>query len=225
MPRTTKALRAGRALRCGKTRYAILKLMTLHMDERSTDVDCGQWSGTYLRITKSASRREGTTAESTDPHVENGEREMFERDDEALVARSHQSAYSLQTVTYDVIHSVSYQVPVLYLTMTGIPAKAAHEKCLDIDEVLKILTPDSFRPQLRATSPLGALTMTDHPVTGLAAYFVHPCRTAEVTEHLVKGRVAVTPTDYLLLWMGVIGAAVGLSVPIEVATQLPQAGI
>lgn len=64
--------------------------------------------------------------------------------------------------------------------------------------------------------------MAEHPVTGMPAYFVHPCRTQNVMGPLLEGGGdcefgARDSVEYLMLWLGVIGASVGLSVPMRVA--------
>lgn len=70
---------------------------------------------------------------------------------------------------------------------------------------------------------MGALSMSEHPVTGIPAYFVHPCRTQEamspLLEYASRDAKPCSGMQYLLLWFGVIGASVGLSVPIGVAKQ------
>lgn len=63
---------------------------------------------------------------------------------------------------------------------------------------------------------MGALTLTDHPITGLPVWFVHPCRTSEALEGMV-GEREVRAGEYLGLWFGIMGAAVGLGVPVEAA--------
>ena len=67
---------------------------------------------------------------------------------------------------------------------------------------------------------LGALSMTDHPITGLPAYFVHPCRTAEAMRGMLDGEVK--PEAYLLMWFGLIGGGVGLEVPVELARAMAK---
>ena len=61
--------------------------------------------------------------------------------------------------------------------------------------------------------------MTDHPVTGTPAFFVHPCQTAAAIS-TVAGHGEVAPERYLFLWMGLIGQSVGLNVPMELAHAL-----
>ncbi|KAK0282920.1 hypothetical protein LTR91_024171 [Friedmanniomyces endolithicus] len=132
-----------------------------------------------------------------------------EDDDDEALERSPSAARPELIVLYDIVYSPSYRVPVLYLTHRSDPSADMHE----------LLTPALYKPQLQSTGPLGALSLTDHPVTGLPAYFVHPCRTAEGMS-AVGGTKSVAPVEYLLLWLGLVGPGVGLAVPIALAEAL-----
>ncbi|KAK1074885.1 hypothetical protein LTR12_002404 [Friedmanniomyces endolithicus] len=132
-----------------------------------------------------------------------------EDDDEEALERSPSVARPELVVLYDIVYSPSYRVPVLYLTHRSDPSADMHE----------LLTPALYKPQLRGTGPLGALSMTDHPVTGIPAYFVHPCRTAEGMA-AVGGMSAQEPVEYLLLWLGLVGPGVGLAIPVALAEAL-----
>ncbi|KAK1071160.1 hypothetical protein LTR74_003541 [Friedmanniomyces endolithicus] len=132
-----------------------------------------------------------------------------EDDDEEALERSPSVARPELVVLYDIVYSPSYRVPVLYLTHRSDPSADMHE----------LLTPALYKPQLQRTGPLGALSMTDHPVTGIPAYFVHPCRTAEGMA-AVGGMTAQAPVEYLSLWLGLVGPGVGLAIPVALAEVL-----
>lgn len=143
-----------------------------------------------------------------------------EDDSEALVAAPVANHGFTRVVQCDTAYSPAYQVPVLYLTF----AERSTNQSVALpspDEVYKILVPDDFKSPMRSVGVLGALSMAEHPVTGVPAYFVHPCRTQEALSPLLGNASSdIKPcngTHYLLLWFGVIGASVGLSVPISVA--------
>lgn len=130
-----------------------------------------------------------------------------------------------QRVVYDTIHSPTYQVPVLYLTFV----KADSNKSIPLpspDEIYYIIVSESLKAPMRDVGVMGALSMTEHPITGMPAYFVHPCRTQEVMAPLlgVEDLKSNTgdPIKYLMLWLGVIGASVGLSVPVRVAKEFAE---
>jgi ubiquitin-like-conjugating enzyme ATG10 len=142
-----------------------------------------------------------------------------EDDPEALVAQIANHDYT-RVVQCDIAYSPAYQVPVLYLTF----AERSGNQAIALpspDEVYNMLVPDDFKSPMQSVSVMGALSMAEHPVTGVPAYFVHPCRTQEALSPLLDntspGAKPCRGTRYLLLWFGVIGASVGLSVPISVA--------
>lgn len=138
---------------------------------------------------------------------------MENGDDEALVRTSAPTAL----VAYDIVHSPTYQVPVLYVRFKP-PSRV-----LTTDEVYSLLTPESRRLQLRAVGTMGALSMTDHPITGQPAYFMHPCRTQEAMGAVTADRSgSLRPEEYLLMWLGLVGPSVGLNVPLELARAVSQ---
>ena len=125
-------------------------------------------------------------------------------------------------IIYDIAHSPSYQVPVLYITFKPYSSNDTALSILpSLDEVYDLLSPRSLQAQMQAVGVVGAVSMTDHPVSGAPAYFVHPCRTAEAME-TVTGHKSMSPARYLLLWMGLVGQGVGLDVPTELAEAMSE---
>ena len=122
-------------------------------------------------------------------------------------------------MNYDVVHSATYQVPVLYLTIEH----TGRDRLNTPDSVYGLLVPASHRPQMQAVGVMGAVSMADHNVTGLPCWFVHPCRTGEAMDAMLSpcgGRVVDRDSrKYLLMWMGLVGGGVGLNVPIEVMAR------
>lgn len=125
-------------------------------------------------------------------------------------------------VVYDIVHSPSYQVPVLYVTLQSHDYQGWKPLQLPVDEVYSLLTPRAHHEQLRNIGVVGALSMTDHPISGLPVYFMHPCRTGEAMEAVVNSTemASMKPEAYLMLWMGIIGSSVGLNMPVEIAARM-----
>ncbi|KXT13135.1 hypothetical protein AC579_5639 [Pseudocercospora musae] len=140
--------------------------------------------------------------------------ENLEDDPEALQA-GRSAAHDEVLTTYDIVLSPSYQVPVLYLKAEY----ASNSSSLSIAEMYRLLVPDAVRQQVEAVGVMGALSMTDNPVTSLPAYCVHPCRTQEAMQAVLNSRKAV-PVEYLALWLGLAGGSVGLSVPVHLMQAL-----
>ena len=146
------------------------------------------------------------------------EEPLDERDDEAL-SRNTESSPPRQRCYYDIIHSPSYAVPVLYVTLPDRPLPLPE----GIHQLLLASSDHPALPPMQAIGPLGALTTTDHPTSGVPAYFVHPCRTAEAMESISGGR-KLSGSAYLLAWIGLVGGGVGLDVPVSVAQRMTSGG-
>ena len=179
-----------------------------------------QYDTQYLRITRRIA--DNSRAKEASYNSQASEDEVAisdEEDSEALVAPIANHDYT-RAVQCDIAYSPAYQVPVLYLTF----AECSTGRSIALpspDDIYKILVPDDFKSPMRNVGVMGALSMAEHPITGIPAYFVHPCRTQEALSPLLEDAShKANPcggTHYLLLWFGVIGASVGLSVPIDVA--------
>lgn len=158
-------------------------------------------------------------AAGAEPRASNdlGTDEALEELDVEAVAKPAAAASTAQrpSVLYDVVHSPSYQVPVLYLTFLHISQPGLPSP----DEVYSLLVPDTHKPQLQTVGVMGALSMADHPTTGTPSYFVHPCQTQTAMAAVTAGRT-MKPEEYLLVWLGLVGQSVGLSVPIGLAQAL-----
>lgn len=62
----------------------------------------------------------------------------------------------------------------------------------------------------------------NHPVTGIPCFWVHPCNTAEAMRSITNGiEKQVTSLEYLMVWIGLVAAAVGLSLPKELVVGEP----
>ena len=185
-----------------------------------------------MRITKQIANRTAQAVEHSNGGIQESEHEsedeLEDEDPEALFVPTAAAAKRQdldRVVRYDVVYSPSYQVPVLYLTF----AKASTSKCIPLpaaDELYEMLVPQGFKTPMRDFGVMGALSMAEHPITGMPAYFVHPCRTQEALAPLLRdtsGETGSEPAvEYLLLWFGVIGTSVGLSVPVNTASLLAE---
>ncbi|KZM21125.1 uncharacterized protein EKO05_0008102 [Ascochyta rabiei] len=166
-----------------------------------------QHEATVLRITKALPLHPS----EPDASSETEERELAEDDDEVAQTRTSPAA----AVHYDVVLSASYRVPVLYFTVVD---AHQHRYPLTAETLHACVMPPACRAQAEHGGVLGGVTVTDHPATNQPAFFVHPCRTAQVIEASASGR-DLTAYGYLVLWMGALGQCVGLNVPMALVTQ------
>ncbi|KAK5110834.1 hypothetical protein LTR62_005545 [Meristemomyces frigidus] len=169
-----------------------------------------EFGGSMLRITKKLLQEAPNSSRGL-PEIM--EPETTEDDEEAL--HRAPAISSRTTVIYDIIYSTTYRVPLLYITLKHSLAQPV----LSLEEVYDALVPSLQRHQLQSVGPVGSLSMTEHPVTGMPVYLIHPCRTQEAMA-AVAGERGSTLVQYLMLWLGLVGPSVGLSVPFELAEMV-----
>lgn len=154
---------------------------------------------------------ETTSKEVLTVVVDDNDNDDDDDDNEAVPRRTR----TAPLVVYDLVHSPSYQVPVLYVTIENLPFAGLPS----LDLAYDLLVPAEYKMQLKAVGVLGSLSMAEHLMTGSPAYFVHPCRTAEAMGPVVS-RGGLKPEEYLLAWIGMVGASVGLNVPAAMAQRI-----
>ncbi|KAG2419872.1 hypothetical protein HFD88_004669 [Aspergillus terreus] len=178
---------------------------------RILPVDTGRFSfrvldqatGPILNISQSFDYDDAEALSPQDAPVE-----ICDDDPEALI-RTSDSDPSVQ-VEYQVLLSPTYQVPVLYFTLR----QTGHPKPLGIDEVYRYMVPPQYRKELQSVGVMGGISLGYHPHSGAPMFFVHPCNTADAMKQ-IAGHQRVTPELYLMLWLGLVGNRLGLSLPRE----------
>ncbi|KAB8256256.1 autophagy-related protein Atg10 [Aspergillus pseudonomiae] len=169
-----------------------------------------QATGAVLKISRSIHNSNtpyyDTLSASVD--IEEPQVEICEDDPEALIRASHSS--NCLHIEHDVILSPTYQVPVLYFTLR----RANHPGPLGIDEVYQYLVPDQYRKELQDVGVMGGISFGYHPQSGIPAFFVHPCNTADAMKQ-IAGQKQVTPEAYLVIWLGMVGNRLSLHLPHE----------
>ncbi|RFU36118.1 hypothetical protein B7463_g244, partial [Scytalidium lignicola] len=120
------------------------------------------------------------------------------------------SLYSHQPyVVYEIHLHPTYQVPTLWFTLHDLPMD---EPAFDLDSVYRYLVPPEYKGTLRMAGFNGGISAAPHPVTDLPAFFIHPCQTKEAMESF-----DCSLSEYLMVWLGIVGACIGLWVPLEMA--------
>lgn len=123
------------------------------------------------------------------------------------------------------VFSSTYQVPALYFSVHHRSASVLQEMC-NLACILKlglagapltlqeIVASPLFRPQVlpmtrmstfaldTANSAFALLSQGDHPTLGTPCWYLHPCRTAEVVEEIIK-EVDCADVDRPLRWLEV----------------------
>ncbi|KAK5990773.1 Ubiquitin-like-conjugating enzyme ATG10 [Cladobotryum mycophilum] len=115
-------------------------------------------------------------------------------------------------VTYEIHLHPTYRVPCLWFTLHGLPPD---EIAFNIDTVFRHLVPEEYKDGLRREiGGIGGISADHHPITGVPAFFVHPCLLGDAISSFKCSR-----QNYLMIWLGLVGGCVGLWVPKEMATQ------
>ncbi len=68
------------------------------------------------------------------------------------------------------------------------------------------------RPRLTNHCEFVFTVLQHHPITGVPAFFVHPCLPGEA-----MSKFDCSKESYLMVWLGLVGGCVGLWVPKEMA--------
>jgi len=104
--------------------------------------------------------------------------------------------------------SPTYQCPVLWFNFSA----GTFPSLQGFDAIYDYLVPADRRAELKAIGNIGGISMDISTLTELPAFFIHPCNTPEALSQIGHGSV-VSPAEYLLLWLGLVGPSVGLYVP------------
>ncbi|KAK6198339.1 hypothetical protein LQW54_010362 [Pestalotiopsis sp. IQ-011] len=130
-----------------------------------------------------------------------------DQDPEELVRKP--SRPRIGHVRYEIHLHPTYQAPCLWFSLHDLPAD---EAAFDVDTVFRRLVPDQFKGTLRSVGSIGGISADHHPVTGVPAFFVHPCLLGDA-----MAGFDCPKEDYLMVWLGLVGGCVGLWVPKELA--------
>ncbi|KAL9534094.1 hypothetical protein SMMN14_02790 [Sphaerulina musiva] len=152
------------------------------------------------------------------------------------------------TITYDIIYSPTYRVPILYIHKPPPPPiPLPDDDNNDDDDDNDNDNPDPFLIHLQNSSSSSStilLSLIDHPATGKPVYFIHPCRTQEAIAEILSSSSSSSSTrrlgkngggggeeeeetggreggmQWFMAWWGCIGNSAGLSVPMELARMV-----
>ncbi|KAJ4271970.1 E2-like conjugating enzyme atg10 [Fusarium torreyae] len=141
-----------------------------------------------------------------------GDKDMLDAEeaDEAALIRQR-ARPEVAMVEYEIHLHPTYRVPCLWFTLRNLPAD---EPAFNVDTVFRRLVPDEYKAGLRALGTVGGISADHHPVTGVPSFFVHPCLLGDAISKFECDR-----TNYLMIWLGLVGGCVGLWVPKEMAMQ------
>lgn len=155
--------------------------------------------------------------------------QLSDNSQEAII--DHVPGRPEEHVAYEIYLHPTYRVPCLWFTLHNLPAD---EAAFSIDTVFRRLVPDEYKDGLRGLGGIGGISADvsltfspwqsnrarltalaqHHPVTGVPAFFVHPCLIGDALSRFECSR-----ENYLIIWLGLVGGCVGLWVPKEMVVQ------
>lgn len=124
-------------------------------------------------------------------------------------------------VEYHIVHSMSYQVPVIYFNATFSSGQA-----LALEDVWELLSSELVS---RDADRWRLLTQQEHPYLGQPFYHIHPCHTAAVMSKAMlclaesgeggrdESRREVQGGNYLITWLSTFAPVIGLDVSLKYA--------
>ena len=127
------------------------------------------------RLWKKVGRDEGKEGDVDEVALAGDTSCLVEESDVAYLDRSTDKSIcrdSAVHIEYHVLHSVSYQVPVLYFN-----AAFSNGRSLVLEDIWGLLSPDLVS---RKADRWKLVTQQEHPYLGRPFYHIHPCHTATV---------------------------------------------
>ncbi|KAK3248469.1 hypothetical protein CYMTET_42067 [Cymbomonas tetramitiformis] len=152
---------------------------------------------------------------------------------DALAASAHDPQRSLKFLDLHIVYSPSYRVPVLYLRCYRSDGKELSWD--DFDGILP------SKQEKKSQTLETFMSQEEHPHLRRPWFAIHPCQTAELlclmhqqellstscpqSSYISSHKTAVgnrrsTLLRYMLGWFSVVGAAVGVKLPLEVFRQI-----
>ncbi|KAG9326143.1 hypothetical protein KVV02_005648 [Mortierella alpina] len=126
------------------------------------------------------------------------------------------------TVSFHIIFSPSYQVPVLYFN-----AYRHDGTAIALEEIYESLVPEAWRSSIRNAGINGGISQQDHPILNVPYFYMHPCETVPLMETIVLSQAEASNSksfieNYIMTWLSFTGQAIGISVPAIVATRVKE---
>lgn len=189
-------------------------------------------------------------AQEVQSEITNDEQAIDEEEDPECLPKfppttTHPSTDPTTTITYDIIYSPTYRVPILYIHKPPPPLITLPDDDNNDDDDNDNDNPDPFLTHLQNSSSSSSailLSLIDHPATGKPVYFIHPCRTQEAIAEILSLSLSSATRrlgrneggeeeeeerggreggmQWFMAWWGCIGNSAGLSVPMELARMV-----
>ncbi|KAF9301143.1 hypothetical protein BGZ74_007052 [Mortierella antarctica] len=148
--------------------------------------------------------------------------DLEEEEDESQLSLSRDGAHDeFLSVSYHIVFSPSYQVPVLYFNAFTSDSITP----VGLDHIYHSLVPHEWRDTVRNSGLSGGISQQDHPIFNIPYYYMHPCETVSLMETVLAANPDRFETQeaflksYITAWLSFTGQAIGLSLPVEIAKE------
>ncbi|KAF8940953.1 autophagocytosis associated protein [Dissophora ornata] len=122
------------------------------------------------------------------------------------------------SVSYHILFSSSYQVPVLYFN-----AYRPDGTAISLEEIYGSLVPEEWRSSIRNAGLSGGISQQDHPILNVPYFYMHPCETVSLMETILGSQTSDAKTSlldsYISTWLSFTGQAIGVTVPTDVVAK------
>ncbi|KAF8931342.1 hypothetical protein BGZ52_012797 [Haplosporangium bisporale] len=149
--------------------------------------------------------------------------DLEDEEDESQLSVSKDGAHDeFLSVSYHIVFSPSYQVPVLYFNAFKSNDESAP---VGLEHIYQSLVPHEWRDTVRNAGLSGGISQQDHPIFNIPYYYMHPCETVSLMETVLKANQNRFDSQeaflksYIAAWLSFTGQAIGLSLPIEIARE------
>ncbi|CAO3564700.1 unnamed protein product [Mortierella alpina] len=147
-----------------------------------------------------------------------------DEDDEEVgaLALPDATGVDILTVSYHIIFSPSYQVPVLYFN-----AYRRDGTAISLEEIYGSLVPEEWRSSIRDAGLNGGISQQDHPILNVPYFYMHPCETVPLMETIALSQAEESNSrsfieNYIMTWLSFTGQAIGISIPTDVAVRVKE---
>ncbi|KAG0258102.1 E2-like conjugating enzyme atg10 [Mortierella polycephala] len=153
-------------------------------------------------------------------NILDGDDSLEEEEPDLSISAIDSTCIDFLSVSYHIVFSPSYQVPVLYFN-----AYYPDGSAISHEEVYDSLVPEEWRSSIRNAGLNGGISQQDHPILNVPFFYMHPCETVSLMETVLSGQ----PLDesksfletYIMTWLSFTGQAIGISVPTDVVYTRP----
>lgn len=121
-------------------------------------------------------------------------------------------SHDFLSVSYHIVFSPSYQVPVLYFN-----AYKPNGQAIPLEDIYESLVPEDWRSSIRDSGLSGGISQQDHPILNVPFFYMHPCETVSLMETILGRQTMDSPesflSSYIASWLSLTGQAIGITLP------------